>query len=83
MAMPAATVTGKELLMPYMGIPTTWLAAAIKVSEMPVDSLPNTIRHSSGSSARHRSVVACSRSKAIMGRPRSRDQATKAASSGR
>jgi hypothetical protein len=28
MAIPAATVTGKELLMPYMGMAMTWSAAS-------------------------------------------------------
>jgi len=43
MAMPAATVTGNEWLMPYIGMPTTWSAAAMIAGGTPLTSLPKTI----------------------------------------
>ena len=80
--MPAATVTGNEWLMPYIGIATTSWAAATISGGTPSASLPNTITQSSGSSARHRSAVATSFSNTTSFQPSSRARARKAASSG-
>src|SRR5450432_1842654 len=69
MAMPAATVTGNEWLMPYIGMPTTRSAAATSSSGTPVVSLPKSMTQSSGRSACHRSTLAASFSKTTSLRP--------------
>ena len=79
--MPAATVTGNEWLMPYIGMPTTMSAARTISSGTPVASLPNTIVHSAGSSACHRSTRAASFSNTTSLPPPARTRAISAASS--